>query len=253
MAILWSILWGLITPAVMVLTIQYYLPRLYLRAQKSNSEAPEHSGEKDAELEAANASEKKDLQKYTCESILLKNKWVRLGLLVCATVFAVLCGYAAGDFGTSTLGQLKMTITFAVLACVFITDLELFLIPNMCSLVLLGSRVLLILAELIWARDSVVANLIDSAAALGLSLFVLLIMALLTRGGIGMGDVKLFSCIGFMCGFRAVCYTLIMALLACALTSTLCLLTRKKGLKDSLPLGPFILIGFGTSVLLTLI
>ena len=253
MAVLWSILWGLITPAVMVLTIQYYLPRLSLRAQKSDSEAPEHSGAEDAKSEDKDASEKIDVTKYTCSSILLKNKWVRLGLLLCTTAFAAWCGYAAGDVGKSTLGQLKMTITFAVLACVFITDLELYLIPNKCSLVLLGARALLILAELIWARDNVVGNLIDSAVAMGLSLFVLLIMARLTRGGIGMGDVKLFSCIGFMCGVRAACYTLVLALIACALTSTLCLLTRKKGLKDSLPLGPFILIGFGISVLLALI
>lgn len=255
MAILMSIIWGVMTPLIMVLTMQHYLPRLSLRIQKTSSEAPKLSDEdaQSAPVEEEVASAADADHKYCIQNILLAKKWARWTLLIIAAAFAAWCGYSAGLCGTSVIGQLKMTVAFAVLACVFITDLELFLIPNLCSLVLIGVRVLTILVEFIWMRDVALSYLIESAVAMVTCLIALLAMAMITRGGIGMGDVKLFSSIGFLCGFRAPLYTLILAFVICALVSTIFLLIGKKRLKDSLPLGPFVLVGFGISVLLAII
>ena len=58
-------------------------------------------------------------------------------LLFCSS-FAVWCGYTAAEHSDSMIGMFKMTLGMCVLSCIVITDMELMIIPNLCSLVLLG-------------------------------------------------------------------------------------------------------------------
>ena len=166
---------------------------------------------------------------------------------------AALCGYSAYQHSVSLTAMLKMTLALCVLSCVFITDLELMIIPNVCSVVLLVARLVTVLIELVVAKNEAWVWLLNSLIALVASLLLLIIMSKVTHGGLGMGDVKLFSSLGFLCGIRAVCFTLMFAFLICALVSTGLLITKKKQLKDSLPLGPFIWLGYGVTVLLSII
>lgn len=246
MSIILCLIWGVLTFAVMTVTIKYYLPRLSLRAHKVDSEAPAINSEQyegPGEVKVVPESES-----------FIKNHHVLMTLmLIGCPLFAAVCGYRAFLHSTSIIGLFKMTLAFCVLACIFITDLELMLIPNFCSIVLLSGRAFTIIAEFIWMRDFAVQWLINSVVAMAISIILLLIMSKVTRGGMGLGDVKLFGCIGFLCGIRAVCFTLVLTFCACAITSTVLLITKKKHLKDSLPLGPFIWIGYGISVLLSII
>lgn len=246
MSIFWSVVWGILALAVMSITIKYYLPLLSRRTQVMVSEASANSEGNDATQEL---SVTKD-GKYRSE-ILNKRVFTIIMLCFCAG-FAISCGYSAAEHSTSILGMLKMTLGMCVLSCIFITDMELMMIPNLCSLVLLGGRIIIIIAEFIWMKDEATAWLLNSLIALVISLLLLLLMAKLTRGGLGMGDVKMFSSLGFLCGVRAVCFTLMFAFLLCALASTGLLLSRRKQLKDSLPLGPFIWLGYGVTVLLSI-
>ncbi len=246
MSIVWSIVWGLVALVTMFCTIKYYLPILINRVPTMASEACADQEGNDLDLMRFGL----ETQKY--RSNVLNSRATTIGMLLICAGFAALCGYFASEYSTSVIGILKMALGMGVLGCVFITDMELMLIPNLCSLILLGGRVITIVAEFIWVKDEAVLWLLNSLAAILISLLLLLLMARLTHGGIGMGDVKLFSSLGFLCGIRAVCFTLIFSFFFCALTSTGLLLTRKKRLKDSLPLGPFIWIGYGVTVLLSI-
>ena len=252
MEIIWSVIWGLMTPVIMFLTIEYYLPLLSRRVQESNSEAPALSARDEPET-SVRSFESSCEQRFEPKSILLSRRWRQVILLSCAALFAARCGYAACAHATSWMGFAKMTVTFAVLAGVFITDLELFLIPNLYSLIIIGAKLLSLVLEWIFLPEAVLGNLIDGVFALVSCLALLLVMSRITKGGLGMGDVKLFSSIGFLCGMRTACYSLVLSFVFCALCSTVFLITRKKQMKDALPLGPFILIGFGISILMTLI
>lgn len=247
MSIIWSLIWGILALAIMSITIKYYLPMLSKCAQVVASEASANSEDNDVKIELPIEHD----GKYHSE-ILNRRVITFLMLLLCAG-FAMWCGFTAAEHSASIVGMLKMTLGMCVLSCIFITDMELMMIPNLCSLVLLGGRILTIIAEFIWMKDEAMAWLLNSVIALVISLLLLLIMAKLTRGGLGMGDVKLFSSLGFLCGVRAVCFTLMFAFFICALASTGLLLSRKKQLKDSLPLGPFIWLGYGVTVLLSIL
>lgn len=247
MSVIWSLLWGIMVFAIMVITTKYYLPNLSKRSEDTASEAPATF--------CGDVGEKKVGQStvYFYRSAILRNRYLFFIILAVCSCIAALCGYSAYQHSVSLTAMLKMTLALCVLSCVFITDLELMIIPNVCSVVLLVARLVTVLIELVVAKNEAWVWLLNSLIALVASLLLLIIMSKVTHGGLGMGDVKLFSSLGFLCGIRAVCFTLMFAFLICALVSTGLLITKKKQLKDSLPLGPFIWLGYGVTVLLSII
>ncbi len=245
MSIVWGLIWGIVVFVVMFVTVKYYLPLLSKRIHASTSKAVMILAEDNTE---SLCEEEQDYNKF------ILNKRVLFWLtLVASACFAVWCGYAVASYSVTTLNMLKMLVTFAVLSCIFITDMELMIIPNLCSIVLLCARALTIVYEFIWLQELALAWLLNSVIAAIASLLLLLIMKKVTGGGLGMGDVKLFSSLGFLCGIQAVCYTLLLAFLLCAILSAVLLISKKKTLKDSLPLGPFIWLGYGIGALLSLV
>lgn len=85
------------------------------------------------------------------------------------------------------------------------------------------------------------------ALAAGGALFIVyLLMNILTRGAMGMGDVKLALGIGLLAGylswFAAITTTMLAFLLGGAVSAVL-LLSRRASRKDAIPFGPFMLLG----------
>lgn len=243
MSIVCSCFWGLIVFNVMFFTIKYYVPYIFKNMQKMISEAHEKDENLDDEAYRG-GGEKKDIN--------FANKSVAL-ILIFGTIFAAWCGYVSFEHHTSIINLLKVTLAFAVLSCVSITDFKLFIIPNTCSLCLIGGRIVCGVLEVIWMPDKVLTWFANSIIALVISLLFLLVMTKVTRGGIGFGDVKIISSLSFLCGISAMYYTLLFSSLLCSAVATILLLGKKKQLKDSLPLGPFIWIGFGITILLSII
>lgn len=247
MSIAWGVLWGIMALVVMVITTKYYLPKLSVRSESIVSEAPAASSPDSWKTKALQPTE------YAYRSVIFRNKYLVVVVFTACSCIASLCGYSAYHHSVSFAAMLKMTLAMCVLSCVFITDLELMIIPNICSMVLLTGRLVTVLIELVASKNEALVWLINSLIALVASLLLLLITSKVTHGGLGMGDVKLYSSLGFLCGIRAVCFTLMFAFLACALVSTWLLITKKKQLKDTIPLGPFIWLGYGVTVLLSII
>lgn len=170
--------------------------------------------------------------------------------MVAAAVYVGVCGYFAGiRFGTY-LDLARMSFSMLVLASVFIFDWVMMKIPNYCTLALLGAGVVFIVLHWIFFRSSAMGWTINCTIALFSTFLVLFAMSRITKGGLGMGDVKILTAIGFVCGIHAVLFTLLFSFLVCVLASTGLLALKKKGLKDVLPLGPFIMIGFGIAIIL---
>lgn len=256
MSIICSLVWGLLTIVIMVLTSQYYLPILSKRIHTSNSNSLVDSAEKNVNNPCVvEKNDKNDL--FSTEgryiSKILDNCILSILLLSICGFFSICCGYSAAIHSVSFISFIKMTIAMGVLSCIVITDMEFMIITNSCSLVLIVSRLLTMVYEMIWMKDEFLIWLLNSVIALLICLFFLLLMSRITRGGLGMGDVKLFSSFGFLCGIRTVFFTLSFAFLLCALFSSALLLAKKKGLSDSLPMGPFIWAGYGVTILLSII
>ncbi len=76
---------------------------------------------------------------------------------------------------------------------------------------------------------------------IGGSLFLLI--ALIGRGAMGMGDVKLAAALGALVGFPAIVPALMVGIIAGGVAALVLLLTRRVGRKDYIAYGPYLALG----------
>ena len=116
-------------------------------------------------------------------------------------------------------------------------------IPNRILITLLGIRVVLIVLEMIRFSEYAMVILMSSLLGMLIGFVMFIIPYFITRGGIGMGDVKMFAVIGCYVGSAVVMPSALFTVLSSAIYSGVQLIRRKTQLKDEIALGPFILIG----------
>lgn len=131
-------------------------------------------------------------------------------------------------------------------------DLEHFRLPNALTWsALLGCSVLLAANAVISGdRDALRGAAIG---AIGLSAFYLF-LNIVSRGGMGMGDVKLALTIGLLTGYSGWPFVVTATFTAFVLGSIVgiaLMLTGRAGRKSALPFGPFMLVGVFLAPLLT--
>ncbi len=110
---------------------------------------------------------------------------------------------------------------------------------------------------LIWfAGIGVIINLfvgnitiIDMAIASLLGGGILLLIAILTKGGMGGGDIKFVAALGLWLGLKLTLLTIFLSFVIGGIGSLLLLAFRIKGRKDFIPFGPFIAIAAFISML----
>ncbi len=127
-------------------------------------------------------------------------------------------------------------IVTAILLCVTLVDLRVRRIPNELALALIVWAVV----QVLWLGQPT-----WGAAALGLlaagGLFFLL--AIIGRGALGMGDVKLEAAAGALLGYPAVLAALFLGVLAGGVAAAFLLLTHRAGRKDAFAYGPYLALG----------
>ncbi|OKY53163.1 hypothetical protein BSR42_09040 [Megasphaera cerevisiae] len=140
-------------------------------------------------------------------------------------------------------------ITFAVylfymsiLTAVVVMDFEQQLILNRFILSLT------ILALL--ATPVLPAAFLPRILAGGAGFLIFLCLAMITRGGIGGGDIKLIGALGLFLGPDRLLFTIIIGVVAGGLVSLCLLLTRKKKRTDMIAYGPYFAIAAAFSLFL---
>ena len=147
--------------------------------------------------------------------------------------------------------ELAIVIIYCCLLIVLIvTDLEGGILPN--RIVYSGVVLALVFAGLgsfLGFEPSFIANVflvltrlwIVNAAIGGVAGFVILfIIALIFRGGMGWGDVKLAGFIGLAVGFPLILIAIFLAVVGGGLVAMILLLLTIKRRKEAIPFGPFL-------------
>lgn len=227
MVILSCLIWGILCFVTVISSLKWYLPKL--RLNSDNLAGQEEFAFKET-----------GLRKF------------HIAFLFISVVVAMICGFISYNRHDSLLSTLKMILALCTLNVIAITDIELYKIPNLWVLILFIGRCLSFIPELIINDGSLLLSLINSMVAGTVCLLFLFIVSKITQGGIGYGDVKLFGALGFLCGVRAVVYILILSFFLCAIISIALLITKKKHLKDGVPMGPFVWLGFAATIILGL-
>lgn len=133
-------------------------------------------------------------------------------------------------------GQLIVGLTLiSLLVIIFISDLTYMIIPDKVLLFFFG---LFLIERLFFPLHPWWDGIVG--AAVGFTL--LLAIAIVSKGGMGGGDIKLFAVLGFVLGTKLVLLTFLLATFIGALFGLVGILTRKLAKKQPIPFGPFIAI-----------
>lgn len=161
----------------------------------------------------------------------------------CAVIWA--CRY----YGNGLLHGLRLLFLLEWLLVIALIDLKCYVIQNRVLLAGLLAAVLLLAVQ--WLLGASLTVLLrDSLLGLLLGLAVFGLCALLSRGGMGAGDVKLFALLGLLLGWQGCFNVILFSVLGMALCGIVLMLLKRKNRRSLLPMGPFALFGMVVSLLL---
>ncbi|WP_433945230.1 prepilin peptidase [Paenibacillus sp. SN-8-1] len=154
-----------------------------------------------------------------------------LGELVTGILFVLV--YLSYGITLETVIGLVLVSAAVVIS---VSDLRYMLIPNR---ILVALAPVFLLLRLLNPVDSVWMHLWGALAGGG----ILLLIVILSRGGMGMGDVKLMILLGWVLGLYPMIPTFILACLMGSIVGGVLLLSRVIKPKQPIPFGPFLLAG----------
>jgi leader peptidase (prepilin peptidase)/N-methyltransferase len=136
--------------------------------------------------------------------------------------------------GQGMLDVIRLSIFVLLLIPLMFIDLKHHRLPNILTLpgIALG---LLLSAGLGQIKSAVLGALTGGG--------ILFIVAVVTRGGLGMGDVKLQAMVGAFLGLRGMLVSLTIGVILGGIIGLILLALRLKGRKDMVPYGPFLITG----------
>ncbi len=124
------------------------------------------------------------------------------------------------------------------------------IIPNQMILAGIGFWILLSLLDIFVAQTMWQKVLFFSLIGGGFCGGVLLIVAIITKSALGMGDVKMFFVIGLLYGLSNTYAILFFSILVMAVISIVLLIAKKVTRKTAVPMAPFVAFGFLINVLM---
>lgn len=124
----------------------------------------------------------------------------------------------------------------AFLLTVLVIDLE---HRRVLNIMVGAAAVVVLFLSFLPQTPSLQSSLIGGAVGLGLFLLVFL----LSRGHLGMGDVKLAGLIGLMLGYPAVINALVIGIILGAVAALFLLFTKRATLKSTMAYAPYLALG----------
>ena len=141
----------------------------------------------------------------------------------------------------------------AFYACLFIIisviDLDHGLILNKVVYPGMVVALLLVLAPQPWLAERLVDRVANAALGGGIGFGIFLLIAVVSRGGMGWGDVKLVGLIGLATGFPLIFFPIILGAILGAIVAVALVVAKKRTFKETLPFGPFLALAAMTSLL----
>lgn len=141
---------------------------------------------------------------------------------------------AVAKFGF-TLAALRVMVLFALLVPVTVIDFKYKVIPNQLN----WAGLLLGLLLLLESKEVLLAGLIGLILGGGLFWFI----ALVSKGGMGGGDVKLAAVLGCLLGWQQLLVALFISFAAGSVVGLSMLLLRLTRWREPIPFGPYLALG----------
>lgn len=137
---------------------------------------------------------------------------------------------------------LFLSVVFSIMMLIIIVDLIEMKIPD--NLVVCIISVTFIYHVTNFMLNGIRPNFIFHISGALLACLIFILILIISRGGIGQGDITLISAVGLILGPYYVLVNIILSFTLGSLISIFLLLTKIKNRKDPIPFGPFIIISF---------
>ena len=171
-----------------------------------------------------------------------KTPYVTLCILIgLLSMFAYAYGVTRAD--KLFLQAIRDSVVMAWVLLVGYIDWKEHIIPNTLILTAMGFWAAMALVEMIVGQRSARTVLLFSAVGFFVVGFVLLVIAVIAKSALGMGDVKLFAVLGLYYGLFGTYAILLVSVITMALVSLVLLLLKKVTVKTKLPMAPFTIVG----------
>jgi leader peptidase (prepilin peptidase)/N-methyltransferase len=128
----------------------------------------------------------------------------------------------------------------SLLVIIFVSDVKYMMIPDRILLFFAG---LFLILRILVPLDPWWGTAAGAAVGFGLLLFI----AVISRGKMGGGDIKLFAVIGLVLGVKETLLTFFFSTLYGSMIGSVLMLTGKVKKGEPVPFGPFIMLGALTS------
>ena len=125
---------------------------------------------------------------------------------------------------------------------IFVIDLEHGLILNKVVYPSMVVALLLALLPRPWLTQWLVTGIANAAIGGGIGFGIFLLIAIISRGGMGWGDVKLAGLIGLATGFPLVFLSILMAAILGGIVAVAMVIAKKRQRRQTIPFGPFLAV-----------
>lgn len=187
----------------------------------------------------------KFLEKREFDLLILKNKKLIITYLVVNIGIGLSFIYLFQTIYVSNplLQQVKLLVLICILIPTAVVDYFVQLIPNIFILIALLIRGIIFILEFVVAPETAWIALKDGVLSAVIIAGFFLLISLVFKNSIGMGDVKLFAVMGLYQGIWGTINSVFFSLVASFFVSLFLLVSKKKNRKDSISFAPSILIG----------
>lgn len=181
------------------------------------------------------------MKKWVLPHREVRQVW-QICLLAASAAGGALCGWlAAGD--TPLPYQVRALSVLASVGAGAVTDLFRRRIPNLCSVIIVVVAACCTVLDFLLAPETATPVLCSSLLG-GFGLLVCLaVCRFISRGGVGVGDIKLVSAAGLAIGLYGGLAMLLFAQVTAVVAAVGLLVSRRAKWKDSVPFAPFLWTG----------
>jgi leader peptidase (prepilin peptidase)/N-methyltransferase len=141
-----------------------------------------------------------------------------------------------------TLEFIYLSLLTSFLISITIIDFKHQIIPDSLVVSVLGLNILYKIGN--YFMYGISFEFLDSLFGLLAGAGFFLLILLISRGGMGGGDVTLIGVLGFSLGLKKTILMILLSFIIGAIISIILLAFKFKSMKDPIPFGPFIIIAF---------
>jgi len=173
----------------------------------------------------------------------------RKNVLLCAgflTVLSVRLVTGIGELSAFSILSSTLLLALGYVAMVF--DIITKRIPNKLVISMIAGWLLLMVTVVILNIENAVVLLTDSLFGFLTGGGLFLLVYVISRKGLGGGDVKFMAAAGLYLGFAGTIPAILYGTVLAALTGLVLICLKKIGRKDTMPLVPFLFIGIMITV-----